>query len=293
MIDFRRGILAGVVAAAVFLIMSVILEVTGVADSFPMFVAAARLELWAYPVEPWFVVLQAVPRLTQGVVFGAVFAALYSYLPGRTAVPKAIVVSLMVWVIGVFRGSYISLNWPWQTYRLFLDSESCGTAGSICVLGWALIRIASIVVMGALVGAIWTRLKAREALEPRPGNAALLIGFAIGIWMWLGAALNVISWVVMGGFWENLLSGTSVLWMGAVLYPSAAVLGLAGWILVLLGWRRTRRGETGFRRGLVGGILMAVTGHMLLPGIVSIIGAVLSRREPEEGAVSGSESVAQ
>jgi len=65
--------------------------------------------------------------------------------------------------------------------------------------------------------------------------------------------------------------------------PRTTILGLTGPILVLLGWRRMRRGETGFRRGVAGAIVMAFTGAMLLPWVLSIIGAVLSRREPVEG----------
>jgi len=85
--------------------------------------------------------------------------------------------------------------------------------------------------------------------------------------------------VITGWFWESLPGIAPLTWT-RILHTSAAVLGPVGWILVLLGWRRTRKGATGFRRGLVGGILMAVTGVMLLPGVVSVIGAVLSRREP-------------
>jgi len=279
MADFRRGIIAGVAAAVIFFIISVILNVTGLADRFSFFVAAARLELWAGSAEPRLMVHQIWPRLVQGAIFGAIFAALYIYLPGRTAVRKAIVVSQMIWAIGVVQGMYTSLNWPWQIYFMFPEVASYGTAVSAYVLGWALISIASAVAFGALAGAMWNRLKAREAPEPRPGSTALLVGFAIGILFWLGAALSVIGAVVTGWYWGLWSDILAIRW-ASILYASAAVLGLAGWILVLLGWRRTRRGETGFRRGLAGGIVMAVTGVMLLPGVVSIIGAVLSRREP-------------
>jgi len=280
MADFRRGIIAGVAAAVIFFIISVILNVTGLADRASFFVAAAGLGLWPHSAESWHMVLQIQPRLVQGVIFGAIFAALYAFLPGRTAVRKAIVVSLMIWAIGVIRGMYTSLNWPWQICFMFPGVASSGTAVSAYILGWALISVASAVALGALAGAIWNRLKEREVTAARPGSAVLLVGFAIGIWVWFGAAVTVISWVRMGWLWEDVLSTTPLMWMGSILYPSAACLGLAGWILVLFGWRRTRKGETGFRRGLVGGVLMAVTGIMLLPGVVSIIGAVLSRRKP-------------
>jgi len=269
MADFRRGIIAGVAAAVIFFIISVILEVTGLADRLPMSVSAAGLFFLFDLSEPWRMVLQLVPRLVQGVIFGAVFAALYAFLPGRTAVRKAIVVSLMIWVVGVIQSiMYTYPRWPWQSNGML-----------------ALISIASAVVLGALAGAIWNRLKARETMESRPGSAALLAGFAIGICLWLGVAVSVMGAVVTGWFWELLSDIPAIRWTG-ILYASAAILGLVGWILVLLGWRRTRRGEIGFRRGLAGGILMAVTGTMLLPGVVSIIGAVLSRREPAHEAVT-------
>ena len=175
-------------------------------------------------------------------------------------------VSLMIWATGPIEDIYLSLGTAVITYEL----------------GGMLISIASAVAFGALAGAIWNRLRAREAPEPRPGSAALLAGSAIGMWMWLGPASRVIVDVaVMGPFWETLMWWwPERFWWPGILILSAAVLGLAGWILVLLGWRRTRRGESGFRRGLAGGVLMAVTGVMLMPGVVSIIGAVLSRREP-------------
>ncbi|MFU8796261.1 MAG: hypothetical protein ACNA7X_03060 [Dehalococcoidia bacterium] len=294
MVDFRRGIIAGVAAAAVFLIISVILEVTGLADRSWMFVEAAGLRIWFYSTEPLHVLSVILPRLVPGVIFGAVFAALYFYLPRRTAVRQAMAVSLMIWAIGRMQRMYHSLRWPWQAEGMVPDTASYGTAVITYDLGGMLISIASAVAFGALAGAIWNRLKAREAREPRPGSAALLIGFAIGVSMWLGPASRVVVDVaVRGPFWETLMWWwPERFWWPGILILSAAVLGLAGWILVLLGWRRTRRGETGFRRGLAGGILMAVTGVMLLPGVVSIIGAVLSRREPESEPASGAESAA-
>ncbi len=293
MVDFRRGILAGVAAAAILLIVSVVLEVTGLADRAWMFVESARIRIWLYSTEPLHVIVAILPLLVQGVLFGAIFAALYVHLPRRTAVRQAMAVSLMIWAIGRMQYMYTSLRLPWQANGIFPEPASYGTAVNIHVLGGMLISIASAVAFGALAGAIWNRLKAREVTEPRPGNAALLVGFAIGILMWLGPLLTVVSAAVTGVWsWELMPDVPAWVW-GGILYNSAAIVGLVGWILALLGWRRTRKGETGFRRGLAGGILMAVTGVMLLPGVVSIIGAGLSRRELLVEPVSGSESVVQ
>ena len=214
-------------AAVIFFVISVILNVTGLGDRFWFFVAASSLGLWPHSAEPWYgvglplakllvMVLQILPRLVQGVIFGAVFAALYAFLPGRTAVRKAVVVSLMIWAIGVIQGMYTSLNWPWQTYGMFLEVASYGTAVNAYILAWALIRVASAVALGALAGAIWNRLKKKEVAEARPGSAALLVGSAIGIWVWFGAAVTVISWVRMGWFSENVLSTTPLMWMGSI-----------------------------------------------------------------------------
>jgi len=57
-------------------------------------------------------------------------------------------------------------------------------------------------------------------------------------------------------------------------------LGLPGWILALVAWRKTKRGESGLRWGVAGGVMMALTGIMLLPGALAITGGVLSRRKP-------------
>jgi len=281
MVDFRRGILAGVAAAMVFLSISVILEVTGLADRSWLFIGAAGLIFWYDLAEPWRMALELIPWLARGAIFGAVFAALYAFLPGETAVWKAILVSLMIWAVNVIQRMYISLRWPWQANGAFPEQPFRWDTFMTYVVGYALISIASAVAFGALAGVIWNRVPTREAPEPRSGSAVLLAGFAIGVLMWLGPASQVVHAAVRGPFWETLMwMWPERFWWPGILILSAAVLGLAGWILVMLGWRRTRRGETGFRRGLAGGILMAVTGVMLLPGVVSIIGAVLSRREP-------------
>jgi len=61
---------------------------------------------------------------------------------------------------------------------------------------------------------------------------------------------------------------------------SVAFLGLPGWVLTLVGWRKTRRGESGLKWGVAGGVIMALTGVMLLPGALAIIGGVFSGRKP-------------
>jgi len=88
---------------------------------------------------------------------------------------------------------------------------------------------------------------------------AFLIGVVIG-----GAPL-----IEPGPFW----------WYG-MLAVSVAFLGLPGWVLALVAWRKTRKGESGLKWGVVGGVIMALTGIMLLPGVLAITGGVLSARKP-------------
>jgi hypothetical protein len=57
-------------------------------------------------------------------------------------------------------------------------------------------------------------------------------------------------------------------------------IGPFGWVLALVAWRKTKRGESGFKWSMYGGVFMALTGIMLLPGALAITGGVLSRRKP-------------
>jgi len=69
-------------------------------------------------------------------------------------------------------------------------------------------------------------------------------------------------------------------WWYSILFVSVVFLGLPGWILALVAWRKIRRGESGLKWGVAGGVMMALTGQMLLPGALAITGGVLSRRKP-------------
>jgi len=44
--------------------------------------------------------------------------------------------------------------------------------------------------------------------------------------------------------------------------------------------RKTKRGESGLKLGVAGGVIMALAGLMLLPGALAITGGVLSARKP-------------
>ena len=87
MADFKRGIKAGVAVAAVYLIVSVILELTGFSFQFPV-ITAAGLGIHLELTYPLFVILSIWSYMFRGIIFGAVFAALYNHLPGVTSIVK-------------------------------------------------------------------------------------------------------------------------------------------------------------------------------------------------------------
>jgi len=116
--------------------------------------------------------------------------------------------------------------------------------------------------------------------------AALLVGGILGGLLWALGAVPVIGAVVSGGIHTVF---ADLEWF-AIMILLVAGPGAAGWILTLVAWRKTRRGESGFKPGLVGGLIMALTGVMLIPGSLAIIGAVLSRREPPTASCAATAS---
>ena len=76
--------------------------------------------------------------------------------------------------------------------------------------------------------------------------------------------------------WPTPIELGSVSWYH-ILWMSFIFVGLIGWVLVLFGWRRTRRGKSGLKFGVAGGVIMTLTGVMLLPGLLAIVGGVFSR----------------
>ena len=134
----------------------------------------------------------------------------------------------------------------------------------------------------ALVRAIRNRLKAKKVTELRMGSEVLLVGLIIGGFLWLPKVIEVIHPIInvvrLG--WPTPIAPGSFSWY-QILYMSVIFIGLVGWVLVLFGWRRTRRGESGLKLGVAGGVIMALTGVMLFPGLLAIVGAVFSARKPD------------
>jgi hypothetical protein len=104
--------------------------------------------------------------------------------------------------------------------------------------------------------------------------------------MWASGAVVLFMNVVIRGF--PIIEEPGPFWWYSILFVSVVFLGLPGWVLTLVAWRKTKVDKSGFKWGVSGGVMMALTGLMLLPGVLAIIGGVLSRREPAVEPISSS-----
>jgi len=288
MADFRRGIKAGVAAAAVYLIVSVIFELTGFSDQFGAITMAAGLGIQLELLDPSFVItlilVFIVPYVLRGIIFGAVFAALYNYLPGVTSIVKGVVLSAFLWIIAVIQAIYTTPGWAWHADGFSGSGTYYSGMISLSSVGLALAGIISALVFGALTGFLWGMFRGKELAEERKGRPVLLVSFILGGLMWVLSAIGFIIGVVIGG--APLIEEPGPFWWYGVLFVSVFFLGLPGWVLTLVGWRKTKRGGSGLKLGMAGGVMMALTGHMLLPGILAIIGGVFSGRKPASEPVT-------
>jgi hypothetical protein len=292
MADFGRGIKAGAAAAAVYLVMSVMLTPIGrIFWCLSDFISAAGLSISLELTDPLLLTGSILGRIVQGVIFGAVFAALYDYLPGTTAIRKGLVFSSLLWVLVAVELVYTTI----PAIRAYAPTDGFQTLWSVALsvagvhvrlpsISEVLAGIISAVALGALAGFLWDRFRATRLVEAGKGTPVLLVSFSLGIWMWASSAIGIIIYVVNEG---ALIIEPGPMWWANILHTLVTFVGAAGWILTVIAWRKTRRGESGFRWGLAGGIMMAVTGIMLLPGILAIIGGVLSRRKLANEPVAG------
>jgi hypothetical protein len=272
--DFGRGIKAGLVTAMVYLIISVILGLTHFSYQFPDVTTAAGLVAVLPQGAP---TVYSLVRLLEswasfcalrGIIFGVVFAALYNFLPSAASVKKGVVLSAFLWMVAVVGAIYTTLGWP--TDGFISDGAYYSGVLNLSSPGMGLVGIMSALAFGALTGFLWDRFRTKKLAEARKGSAVLLVSFIVGglIWVVVGP-LYVIGVVIRGvSLWESI---------GLAL---VAVIGLPGWVLALVAWRKMKRGESGFKWGLAGGVIMALTGIMLLPGALAITGGVLSGRKP-------------
>ena len=282
MADFRRGIKAGVATGGIYIVISVILELTGFSDQFWTITMAAGLGIHLELMDPSFVITliltNIVPYVLRGIIFGAVFAALYNFLPGTKSVIKGIVLSSFLWIVAVIQVIYTTLGWPWTPNGFSGSGTYYSGMISLSSVGLALTGIISALAFGALTGFLWGRFRGKELAEERKGRPVLLLGFALGIWMWVSGVVVFFMNVVFRGF--PVIEQPGPFWWYGILAASVVFLGLPGWVLTLVAWRKTKRGESGLKLGVAGGVIMALTGVMLLPGVLAIIGGVLSGRKP-------------
>jgi len=273
--DFGRGIKAGVAAAGIYLVIAVILAAIGQMFWYPGdFIHAAGLGIQLELMDPLGGTLSVLPRIVGGIIFGAVFAALYDFLPGTTAIKKGVVLSAFLWILGAVTLICITPGWPIGESQ---TSTAAGVTISLSSVGLTLVSIIFALAFGALVGFIWNKLRAKKVAEARKGIAILLVSFILGGVMWALLAIGFIIGVVIE---EAPLIELGLFWWGNILAVLVVFLGLPGWVLTLVAWRKTRRGESGLKLGVAGGVIMALTGLMLLPGALAITGGVLSGRKP-------------
>jgi len=278
--DFGRGIKAGVATAGIYLAISAILGAIYQNNPFsiPHFILGTGLTpLFSLRdlTNPSFVFSFLFQYVYRGIIFGAVFAALYHYLPGTTSVKKGLVLSAFVWILSAVMLIYITPGWSTNTISSW--TYCGGGAVVLSSLGPALAGIISALIFGALTGFLWGRFRGKELAEERQGRPVLLVSFILGGVTW---ALVTVMFVPVVIIERAIPAINPEFWWEEVLGMSVVFLGLPGWILAYIAWRKTKRGESGVKWGVAGGLIMAVTGFMLLPGVLAIIGGVLSRRKP-------------
>jgi hypothetical protein len=273
--DFKRGIIAGIITGIVYVAISAILAVIDPEFLYITDIYAAGLTPFMFAVDS-FVVTAFLNHVVRGIIFGVVLAALYDFLPGAAAVKKGIVLALFLWIVTVIEAIYRTPGWPTDDTIIGGIFYYGGTI-SLSSLRLALAGIISTLIFGTLTGLLWDRLRGKGLKEERKGRSVLLVSFILGGVTW--AVLTVLFLIGV------LTSGGPVIepgpfWWESILFTSVVFLGLPGCILALDAWRKTRMGEAGFKWGVAGGVIMALTGLMLLPGLLAIIGGVLSRRNP-------------
>ena len=285
MADFGRGIKAGVVTGIIYMVIGGILGAIYYKSlSLPHFLYGTGLTLftWMSFTDPSSVFDLLFQHVVRGIVFGAVFAALYSYLTGTASVKKGVVLSAFVWILSAVGIICITPGWPTDSG---ISWTYCGGGAVVLSSIWpALAGIISALAFGALTGFLWDRFQGKRVAEAKKGSSALLLSFILGGITWAYFAALFLAGVIIGG-------GPPIqpeFWWSDLLYTSVVFLGLPGWILADVAWRKTRMDKSGFKWGLAGGVLMALTGIMLFPGVLAIIGGVFSGRKlaTEPGTVA-------
>ena len=280
MADFGRGIKAGVATAGIYLAISAILGAIYQNNPFsiPHFILGTGLTpLFSLRdlTNPSFVFSFLFQYVYRGIIFGAVFAALYHYLPGTTSVKKGLVLSAFVWILSAVMLIYITPGWSTNTISSW--TYCGGGAVVLSSLGPALAGIISALIFGALTGFLWGRFRGKELAEERQGRPVLLVSFILGGVTW---ALVTVMFVPVVIIERAIPAINPEFWWEEVLGRSVVFLGPPGWILAYVAWKKTKVDKSGLKWGVAGGVIMALTGHMLLPGVLAITGGVFSGRKP-------------
>jgi hypothetical protein len=269
--DFGRGIKAGVITGIIYLVIYIVVGVIFFYESLYLIdlLDAAGLTPVLSPVYPGFVSSFGIfSNIVRGIIFGVIFAVVYNFLPGTISVVKGVVLSSLLWIVTVIEVVYTMPEWSGVRGTYYGGTVVLSSVSLI------LIGIMFAVLFGALTGLLWDRFRATRLAEARDGNPILLVGFILGGIIWVLFALMFLIGRV------PLAVTGSEFWWERIVTRLVLFLGLPGWILALVAWRKTRKGQSGLRLGVTGGVIMALTGIMLLPGALTITGGVLSGRKP-------------
>jgi hypothetical protein len=286
MADFDRGIKASLVASMTYLAISVILSAIYQNDplSLPYLVLGTGLTpLFSLRelADPSFVFPLLFRYLIRGLIFGAVFAALYSFLPGVASVKKGVVLSMFLWIVGGVWLIYVTPGWPADGNVTVIV---VGLTVSLSSASLALVSIVSALAFGALTGFLWNRFRGKELTEDRKGKSVLRVSFILGVVYWALLAAVFLAGVVITGEIPAIAPDP---WWGDILSILVVFLGLPGWIVTRAAWKKTKADKSGLRWGVAGGVMMALTGIMLLPGVLAVIGGVHSGRQASGQPGSG------
>lgn len=271
MADFRRGLTAGTITGIVYVVVYAVFGVVFGRESLHLtnLLDAAGLTPVVSPVYPGLISSCGIfSSILRGVIFGVIFVGLYGFLPSTSSIVKAVVLSAVLWAVTVVEVSYTMPEWHG------IRGTYYGGTVNLSSLSLVLVGILFALLFGALTGLLWDRLRTTRRVETRESGSVLLVGFILGGAIWVLFALmfllgRVPLAVVIGSeFWWEQLVTRFVVFMGS-----------PGWVLALVALRKTSRGESGFKWAMYGGVMMALTGVMLLPGALTIAGGVLSRRE--------------
>ena len=278
MADFDRGVKASLVAATIYLAISVILSAIYQNDplSLPYFVLGTGLTplfLLKELADPSFVLSLLFQYMIRGLIFGAVFAALYSLIPGGASPKKGVILSAFLWIVGAVWLIYVTPGWPDDGAVTLIV---VGLTVSLSSISLALVSVVSALVFGALTGFLWDGFRGKEWREERKGRSVLRFSFILGVVYW---ALLAVGWLVGVATSGEILPVASDAWWGDILSMLVVFLGLPGWILARAAWKKTKADKSGFKWGVGGGVMMMLTGIMLFPGVLAIIGGVVSRRK--------------